>query len=283
MKLSAISTASNMFSLLGLDQLLPLAKRLGLAISDPQQAAQLEQILFELAKNLTPNTSGVVISPEIGYQTVLQKAAATGPIFCLERRLIDPDPLTIPLLMSNWNVETVRQNYGVAKLELFYSANEAEAATKRQMVAEIADYCRQQEIDFLLELVVVVGSDQKDNQAVFQHTQLEAIQDLRKYCSVLALQYPLDALGAVTVTAELDVPWILSARSTPYEEFKEQLRTALESGATGFLAAEQFLPALQPNQNFSLEAVQKFIRTTGTDRAIELERILTETTKSPKT
>jgi tagatose-1,6-bisphosphate aldolase len=91
----------------------------------------------------------------------------------------------------------------------------------------------------------------------------------------MALEYPLDALGAVTVTAELDVPWILSARNTQYDDFKESLRTALESGAKGFVATEQFLPP-QHSGNFDQDECLKFIQTIGKDRVIEVTRIVEE-------
>ncbi|MDQ5951644.1 MAG: hypothetical protein QG639_925, partial [Patescibacteria group bacterium] len=103
----------------------------------------------------------------------------------------------------------------------------------------------------------------------------EAIQDLRNFCDVMAVEYPLDALGAVTVTAEMDVPWILSGRETPYDEFKEQVRTALESGAKGFLATTQFFPEFQKD-TYSEEDFVKYLQTFGKDRVIEMTRIVEE-------
>lgn len=275
MHLPAISSDAHMFSILSADQLLPMARMLGLSTSDSHGTLQLEQTIFELVKNYSSHVSGVVFSPEIGYRAITQKSEHAGPVFCLERRLIDPDPLTVPLLMQNWNVETIRQNYGVAKLEMFYNPHEHEAATKRQMVIELNDYCKHQGIDFLLEVIVEVETTEKEYKNVFQQQQLEAIQDLRNFCSVMALEYPLDALGAVTVTAELDIPWILSARDTSYDNFKENLRTSLESGAKGFLAVQQFLPEFETDK-FNPDEFLKFVQTFGKDRVIEIERIVAE-------
>lgn len=275
MHLPAISSDTQLFSILGVDQLLSMAHMLGLSTSDSHGTLQLEQAIYELVKEYSPHVTGVVFSPEIGYRAITQKSEHAGPLFCLERRLIDPDPLTIPLLMQNWNVETIRQNYGVAKLELYYNPQEHEAATKRQMVIELNDYCQHQGIDFLLEVIVQVEATEKEYKNMFQQMQLEAIQDLRNFCSVIALEYPLDALGAVTVTAELDVPWVLSARNSSYDDFKENLRTSLESGAKGFLAVEQFLPEFETDK-FNPDEFLKFVQTFGKDRVIEIERIVTE-------
>lgn len=275
MRVPAISSDSQMISLIGFDQLLPMAKALGLSTSDSHGTLQLEQVILDLMRRYSQYASGVVLSSEIGYRSILQKAETAGPIFCLERRLIDPDPLTVPLLLNNWNVETVRQNYGLAKLELFYHPHESEAPTKRQMVAEIYDFCQNQGIDFLLELVIYIEATEAEYKNTFQQIQLEAIQDLRNFCNVMALEYPLDALGAVTVTAELDTPWILSGRDSQYDEFKENVRTALESGAKGFLATTQFLPEF-PKDTFNQDEFSKFVQTFGKDRVIEMTRIVEE-------
>lgn len=265
-----------MISLLGLDQLLVLAENAGISISDPKGTLQVEQMIIELMRQYSPLLSGVVLSPEIGFRSILQKSDLAGPIFCLERRLIEPDPLIVPLLMNNWNIETVRHNYGVAKLELFYNPTEVEAETKRLMVAELFDYCKHQAIDLILEVIVYIESTEKEYKNMFQYFQLEAVKDLRNFCSLIALEYPLDALGAVTITAELDIPWILTGRDTQYEDFKENLRTVLESGAKGFLGTSQFLPPAAPKDSFNPEEFMRFIQTIGKDRAIELTRILGE-------
>lgn len=273
MRLSSISSSSGMISLFGFDQLLPLAKNTGLTVSDPHDAFYLESIVLSLMTAYSPQLSGVVLSPEIGYQAILNKAEGTGVVFCLERRLIEPDPFTIPLLMQHWNVETIRHNYGLAKLELFYNPNEPEASTKKQMVAEIYDYCQYQGIDLVLELLIYIEGTENEYKATFQQLQLEAVREFRTLCSLIALEFPLDALGAVTVTAELDVPWILTGRDTLYDTFKENLRTALDSGAKGFLATEQFLPPFTPKGKFNWDEYQRFITTVGKDRVIELTRI----------
>lgn len=275
MHLPAVSSDSHMLSIIGLDQVLGMASTLGLSISNPNDMLQLEQVIIDVMQQYSPHVSGVVLSPEVGYRSILQKHQQTGVLFCLERRLLDPDPFTVPLLLNSWNVETVRQNYGLAKLELYYHPREAEAATKRQMVAELYDFCKHQGIEFLLEVVLYIEATEKEYKDTFQQLQLEAVQDLRKFCDVMALEYPLDALGAVTVTAELDIPWILSSSTASYDLFKENARTALESGAKGFIATTQFLPAFQKDA-FKLDEFSKFIQTTGKDRVIEMTRIVQE-------
>lgn len=278
MHLPAISNQNNLFSLLGLDQIVAIADHFGLSLQRTDDAVSLDMIIKKMMEAYSESMTGVVLAPEFGYDALYSKAEKPGVIFPLERRLYDADPLSIPILTSQWGVEAIANNYGVAKLELFYNPEEKEAATKKQMVAEIFEYCQQEKIDFILELVLFIEGTELDYKAQFPELQLTAIQELRTLCSCIALEYPLNALGAVTVTAELDIPWILTGRETSYDVFKEQLRTALESGAQGFLAMEQFLPEKPAtgNTTFDQEKALQFITTTGRDRALELSRIVSE-------
>ncbi len=275
MRLAAISHHQR-FALLGLDQITQIADQMHLQIGVEDDNLLLELFLQDLAGLYSSEATGVVFSPELGYEALYSKAEVAAPLFCLERQTTEHDPLSVPILVPGWGVEAIRNNYGVAKLQLIYNPTETEAATKRQMVAELHDYCQHEGIDFLLDLVIYVEGTEKEYKQIFQQLQLQAIQQLRNYCDLIALEYPLDTIGAVTVTAELDVPWILSAHDTQYDDFKEQLRTSLESGATGYLAMQQFLPSLATHQKFDRLNVKEFLKTTGRDRIIELRRIVDE-------
>jgi tagatose-1,6-bisphosphate aldolase len=278
MKISGIRDQNDVAVVLAFDQVVPIADHLGLNIHNPQEKVIFTQQLNEMMQLYSPAATGVVIAPELGFDALGEVSPLVGTLFSLERRLFDADPLSVPILVSQWGVEAVRNNYGVAKLELMYNPEEKEAATKKQIVAELFDYCQHEGIDLLLELVIYIEGTELEYKQRFSDLQLTAIQELRNSCSLLALEYPMTALGAVTVTAELDIPWIITARDTPYETFKEHLRTALESGATGFMAMEQFLPPLPATGNpvFNEKACLEFCTTIGRDRILELSRIASE-------
>lgn len=276
MKLPAISSKER-FALLALDQITLIAQQLHLDPQDEQDSNLLDLLIKDLTELYSPELTGVVFSPEVGYQALHSKATQSGPVFCLERKATDTDPLSLPVLVPNWGVEAVRNNYAVAKLELYYNPTEQEAASKRAMLAELYDYCHHHNIDFFVDLIVYVEGTEKEYNQIFQQLQLQAIQELRAYFDLISLEYPRDAIGAVTVTAELDVPWLLSLQNTGYEDAKDQLRTSLESGAAGFVGIMQFLPSLSKNQGFNREQVKQYLKTSGRDRVIELRRIVSET------
>jgi tagatose-1,6-bisphosphate aldolase len=99
---------------------------------------------------------------------------------------------------------------------------------------------------------------------------------------ILALQYPLDPLATATVTAELDIPWLLIGQDQAYEDYKSTLRLCLENGARGFLAGNSLWQEIQDfkqqDKSPDLEQIQQFVNTTVKDRMIELMRITNEKT-----
>lgn len=281
MTLPAISQ-NGFFSLLALDQVLLIADRFELSFRSSEEAQALEHSYMQLTHQFSPLVTGVVFAPEFGYPALEFKAEGAGPLFALERRLLESDPLSVPILTQGWGVEATRGNYGVAKLELYYNPQEKEAAAKRQLVAEVYDYCQHEGIELVLELLLYIEATPAQYPQIFPELQLQAVQDFRRSCSVMALEYPFSALNAVTLTAELDIPWILSARDTTYDEFKEQLRTVLESGAAGFMGVEPFLLGkgelglAEMKLAERTEQVARFLKTTGRDRVLEASRIVAE-------
>ena len=211
-------------------------------------------------------------------------AQSAGLIISLEKSHgREIDPLALPQLWSDWGVENVRQNYAVAKIELYYHPSEEQALAKKKLVAELYDYCQHLGIALLLEMVVYTPAQQSFDQAQFQDAQLTAVQEMRENCHLLALQYPLEPLATATLTTELDGPWVMIDQGYDYSQFKDLLRIGLENGTQGFLAGTSLwtdlLPVAAADGEFDLIKVKKLIQTTVRDRIIELTRITNEFNK----
>jgi len=270
MTVSAL-TRNNIIGIANLSDSLEIAESFGLKAKSVDEQATAEALISDFVTELSPHVSGVCLSAEVGFGATEKLPLDSSLVFELSDMLRPKDPLSVPVLSQIWGVEQTRNNNAVAKLELFYNPQEEEARSKKQMVIELYDYCQHENIPFLLDLVLYLETSRDKYQAQFLELQLDAVQELRQYCDLMALEYPSDALSAVTLTAELDVPWIISGRGVPYETYKEQLRVALESGAVGYIVGSQFLP-----EKVTKDA-STFLQTTVRDRAIELERIATET------
>lgn len=283
MKLAALQSNHYHLSVLALDGGAQLVERLGLSLTDAATDEAVKKLFSAMQQMLAPSCSGVVLDPLYTHQLLQTKPVQTGVAFRLEKLATEIDPLALPVLIGNWGVGAIRQNYGVAKLELYYHPREDNALAKKQLVAELADYCHHEGIDLLLKLTIYTPAEEKFSVTAFQAAQLEALHELAHLVDVLVIQYPQDALASATVTAELDVPWLLASDDIAYDSYKDILRTALNNGAQGMYVGEvlwQELYDLKLDDGTpDWEKIQQFLQTTARDRVIELVRIVEEDTQ----
>ena len=294
MRLPAIQTANQQYGLLQLDHAPQLAESLGLDWEDARQQQLTKTVAELLMELLSKEVSGVVVNPVTTFSSILKKNHQTGLLLSLEQQPGAVDPFAVPALIDNWGVEHVRNNYGLAKLELYYHPSEQEAIRKKQLVAEINQYCQMLDISFLLELRMYAPTEAAAVPEKLLEAQIMALEDMRESCDVIALEYPTDTLSAVTLTAELDIPWLVTSHTfhqinesptaPTYEAFKEHLRAALESGARGYLIDEVLwkdsfstLPHYESAQSEQwLTTIKQLITTTIRDRVVEVTRIVDE-------
>jgi tagatose-1,6-bisphosphate aldolase len=283
MHLSALQSDQGMFSILEFDVGYQLADLLGLDVNVTGGIDQFNLVFRDLITHLANRPAAVAADSTYSLPLLLGDIEK-GLILRLDQ-VVKKTPLeTVPQLAANWGVDEIANNYGIAKLELWYHPAEEKSLDKKRMVAELYEYCQHEGIDLLLKLNIYTLPDESKEQVVFQETQLRAIQELRSSCHLLSIQYPGDALAAATITAEADQPWIISLSSQDYEQNKQHLRTVLENGAKGFAIGDGLWHEMgslrQADESPDLSAIQTFIETTVRDRMIELVRITNEL--SPK-
>ena len=279
MRIDALRSKEGMILLLELDRVPAFAESMGLSLNSEEQREITTSLIDKMVATYSPHMSGVVFSPEHSFDQTVALSKNAAPLFSLERKTAAVDPLVAPSLVDDWGVENIANNYGVAKLELYYHPAEKDAALKKQMVAEIHDYCQYEKIDFLLELLVYHQAQEELSPETLTETQLLAVQEFRNSCDMLALEYLGDSLAAVTITAELDIPWIVTGRSRDYEQTKRELRASLESGAEGFLLGEVFWPETVTAQSQEGAVSVSTLLTEiehQSDHVLELARIVNE-------
>ncbi len=279
MNLPAIQSDQHAIGLLQLDQAPKMASCLGLDLTSPTNEDVIKNLIQDMGTIGAQQVTGLVIDPIYSF-SLAGDSRETGLLTRVTTLHEEIDPLSLPMLMPNYGLDEIRQNYSLAKLELYYHPQEEKALAKKRLVAEVFDYCDYLDIQLLLKLIIYTPSGKEFDQATFQQDQLQAIQEMRSLTDVLALQYPRDPLSTATVTAELDIPWVLMSQDQPYQEYKQSLRTSLENGAVGFMAGDSLWRDLAElkakDKSPDLKRVQQFVNTTFQDRVIELMRISNE-------
>jgi tagatose-1,6-bisphosphate aldolase len=280
MQLSALQTPHGNFTLIGLDNPLVMAAKFGLDPAVPSNEGLIRDVTSSLLKTFSQEVSGVVLDYKVGLPVIHTKAQGAGTALRLEEIAVESDPLSLPHFNPEWGVEEITNNYGVVKLELMYHPAEPKAMEKKQIVAEIFDYCQYQHVAFMLVLRLYSPSGEVMSSEEWQETQFTAVQELQQSCDVLVLECPKNALAAATLTAELDIPWLMLTAEPTYAKVKESLRLALENGAQGFLATDvvwsEIYSCRRRDKGIDEERLHQFVLTIGRDRIIELVRIVGE-------
>ncbi|MBW7955272.1 DUF2090 domain-containing protein [Patescibacteria group bacterium] len=275
MTLSSIQTPSGMYTIAPFDHRGSLATALGLDLTTAVGKKTLTQLKIMFMQAFSPLCSGVLVDPEYGFPAIEYKAEGCGLILTLESSGYNDEKTDVPVLMQNWGVEGIKNNYGVAKLLVYYNPQEPNAQQKRKLVMELGESCRKEGVAFLVEPVIFSLNSKVELTAVeFQEAQLQTCQEFQAHCDILKIQYPGDALACATLTAELDVPWILLSRGMSYDQFKEALNVSLENGAKGFAAGRSVWQEIGEKKDaegkLDLEQVQQFLQTTAIERVKEL-------------
>lgn len=275
MTLSSIQTASGMFTIAPFDHRGSLATSLGLDLTTAVGKKTLTQLKILFMQNFSPYCSGVLVDPEYGFPAIEYKADTCGLILTLESSGYNDEKTDVPVLMPNWGVEAIKNNYAVAKLLVYYHPQEPNAQQKKKLVMELGESCRKEGVAFLVEPVHFSLNPKAElSTTEFQEIQLQTCQEFQAHCDILKIQYPGDALACATLTAEIDVPWILLSRGMSYDPFKEALKVSLENGCKGFAAGRSVWQEISEYKDaegkLDLVGVQQFLQTTATERIKEL-------------
>lgn len=283
MQLPALKTADGQCIWLDVSQSETIAQLSGLDLSENSNQIVLDQILKEAVQSLANQTSAVAVDYRSASEILVHKPARTGVLYRLTEYRDPGNWLEAPTILPNWGVEETADNYGVVLLPLYYHPNEAQALVKKQFVAEMYDFCRYQQVACVLQLNLIGDQGAVLSKEERASTQLSAVQEFRDQADALVLEYPGTALAAATLTAELDIPWVVAddfRHHEEYELFKQDLRTALEAGARGVMVGPQIWQGWHQlrteDARPDLVQIEQFLKTTARDRMIEIERIVAE-------
>ena len=284
MQLPRIQTQSGSYLLLDLSDVHDFLDMFGLSWEADTDRKLFEQVLQLVVEHLSPLVSGLVLGPEVGFTALNNKDAGTGLLLTLETQTELLAVNEMPRIFPNWSITHVRNNYALLFTKLFYHPHGELVLEKKRLMAELHDACLYEQINSVLFLSLYPPDGQPASTEAFQESQLLAAKELQGSTDMLVLEYPHTALAAATLTAAIDVPWILRVPTNDYAMLKQALRISLEAGAKGIsLSANNiFDPNIQPQISFaqdpeaSLTQFKHYLETEARDRVLEITRIIDE-------
>lgn len=245
MSLGGLRDPNGVFRVLAIDHRDSL--RRFLAPDDPQSVGRDDIIELKrcLIRSVSSHSTGVMLEPEYSIpELVPDLARGVGFFAALEAQGYLDDPAgSVTSVMDGWSVAAAAESgASCAKLLLPYHPDRPTADAQVSVAAEVVAECRRVGIPVVLEPLFFGLDDPADRQRVVQHS---AVQFAALDPDLLKLPFPVDP-DVVTDTAQRvaacrrisDVcrqPWAILSGGGTFESFAEQVRDAMEGGASGFM------------------------------------------------
>jgi len=177
-------------------------------------------------------------------------------------------------LLPGWSVRQAKE-LGVSgvKLLLYYDPENLELAkTQKQLAMKVAEECRQEDVVFLLEPLSYKIEGTREEEV------LRIAEDLKDLdVDIFKFEYPDTRQACEKISKIIDKPWVLLSAGMKYEQYKESLRIACKSGASGMAVGRA---VWQEFGDYQGEEREEFLRTTAVSRMRELISIVEKYGKS---
>jgi len=297
-----VANSKCQFTMVATDQRGSLRRMLNPKDPKSVKPEEMKKVKMALIKNLcgkkSPGrASGILVDPEYSYERSFIQAcdirADVGILMSVEASGYGGQGEFAPQvqIFGGLDVDSaVRKikNRGASavKMLVYYRPDSPTRKYQEDMVKAVGQACEKYDIPFLLEPLshsLEGGPHKKKNPKEFSKIKpwivIETARELTKPeygVDVLKAEFPLnlkyaEELGQDPSEAckELDeasqVPWVILSAAVDFEEFKENLKYALENGASGFLCGRAIW-----KEAVGEEDMDKFLLTTGVQRLNEL-------------
>lgn len=274
MTLADFQTTDGFFTIAPFDHRASLAESLHLNLednSDKQLFLELKQLFMS---ELSPHVSAVLTDPDIGIQTIDQKAPGCGLFLSLEESGYSGDHDALTSLKPNWGIDSIKQLNAGAKLLVYFNPASSTAAAKLDLVKSLCNEARQKDVVFLVEPVLYALPTkqwEKEYDSEWIAVYLDVCRQFAPYCDILKIQYP-GSREACLMVSSLHPNWILLSRGANFSDFKEYLRTAAASGCKGYAAGRAVWQEL--SEFHDATSWKRFLDETAVPRLQELTAIL---------
>ena len=255
--LAASSSADGIFKVLAIDHRDSL--RVIIDPGDPAgiAASSLTEVKLDLIRHLADAATAVMLEPEYSAAQAITARALPGDVGFLaaveaQGYLGDPTARQTSLL-EGWGVEKAKRlgASGIKLLVLYRPDAGAVTEAQDQLIELVVADCAKHDIPLFLEPLAYasepgLSTDSPEFATKRRGIVIETVRRLGALKpDVLKVQFPVDTRFEsdrgvwVDACTELNetapVPWALLSGGDPYELFRDQVRVACDSGASGFM------------------------------------------------
>jgi tagatose 1,6-diphosphate aldolase len=248
----------------------------------------------DLAKNLAPSASGVLIDAYYGAWSCVAASAIgpqTGLLVRVEMSGSPKNKVGAPLglIEPGWSVEKIKlMGADAVKLLAQYEPTEPHSAEHQfELIEHVYATCQKHDILMLLETVAFpFGGEKKSDPGYISRkaaTVIDSARQLSRFCDIYKAEFPgtlatdsdkqlRDNLQALSGSSER--PWVLLSAGVDYPDYYKQVNMALEAGASGVLGGRAFW-----KEYFLQDGAQprsQFAATTALERVAKVNALVRE-------
>ena len=238
---------------------------------------------YDVCGALSPHCSAILLDPVYGAGQAIAAdvlAGGTGLLVSLEETGYAGDAEgRVSRALEGWNAAKIRRmGADGAKLLLYYRPGGAVAAQQRALVVELAAWCEEQDLAFIVEPVgYAIGDEAKSGKysKLKPEVVIKTAAEITPLgIDVLKAEFPADPKtekddgvmleNCKRLNEASQVPWIILSGGVDFQLFVRQVEIACKAGASGFLAGRALWQ--EATSIASREERQEFLETTVVDR-----------------
>ena len=259
---------------------------------DPDAVSYQDMVDFklDLCQAMAPLASAILLDPLYGAGQAIAAGVLPGHIGLLvsleKTGYTGSTSARLTELLPGWGVKKVKKLGASACKLLIYFRPDFKDTVARQLdlVAELVEECRQEDIPLLVEPVSYPAEDEGPEEFARKKPEL-VIETARKLTAlpidILKSEFPADInyekdeQKLLAYCQELDrasrLPWVLLSAGVSFEVFCRQAEIAFRAGASGFLAGRALWQ--EATELASRAERKKFFETTAAVRFRELAEL----------
>lgn len=263
--LQRISNPNGTLTMVAFDQnasMIDLARK-GLKARGEDREPSFEEIVdakLDMVRHMAPAGSGILLDAYYGAWPAIASGAIPpdrGLIVRIEKSGAPKNKVGAPLgqIEPGLSVQKLKlMGVDVIKLLVQFEPTELDSAAYQfDFMMKVYEDCRKFDILFLLEPTAFPFHGEKKDSPSFlarkAETVLESARQLSRWCDVYKAEFPgtlgheseeqlLDNLQALSECSER--PWVLLSAGVDYDDYLQQVKMAVECGATGVLGGRAF-------------------------------------------
>jgi len=290
--LQQLADSRGMMTMCAIDHRGALKRALNEKKPDAVSYQEIVDFKLDLCQAVAPFASALLLDPEYGAGQAIAAGllpGSKGLLVSMEKTGYAGDSTArITELLPGWSVKKAkRMGASAVKLLIYFRPDLRDVASKQlDLVARLADQCREEDIAFLVEPVSYPieesGASSKKFAEIKPGLVIETARQITALpIDVLKAEFPADIkfeqdeeklLGLCRELNQASrLPWVLLSAGVDFDSFKKQVEIACKSGASGFLAGRALWQ--EGAQIRSREERMNFFQKTAAPRLKELAEI----------